>query len=180
MITLVKTTLEFAKGKTTISSDVQFKDKLEMPSVTFCAQKGLKNNKLNLDLEEYLNNTMELDDFFHELFHYGGDDIKVNHEVKTIMTMNRGRCYTFEFDERMTTLRTFTIKTKSSQKLKFIIHEPGEEIWIYNGIWPPSSPKFHEFGNEFYDVKIRKRQKVKTKNCQNSVTTQTQRGNFTH
>ena len=168
LVTIIQTLLEFVSGKTTLSSEIHTKeDGLILPSVTFCDKNGFKNTQLNLRLEDYLENTINLDDFFvNASSGFYGKSTPLNYSVKTTFGLYRGRCYTFDFHDKFPAQALNKLVLRTGQNLQYFIHQPGDEIWLYMGWWP-SRPKFFDVEGEvgMLDVPLKMSFFVKKKNC---------------
>ena len=168
MVTIFQTLVEFISGKTTLSSQIHSIDGgLFLPSVTFCNKNGYKNTQPNLKLEDYLANSINLEDFFVNAssgFH--GQSTPLDYSVKTTFGLYRGRCYTFDFHDKFPAQALNSLVIKTGQNLEFFIHQPGDEVWLLMG-YCPSRPKYVNVGQEvgMLDVPIKKSVFLKKKNC---------------
>ena len=91
-------------GKQTITSqDQQHHEELSLPSLTICSLSGYKkriSKYQDFDLNNYLNNTLELDEIILSVDGMTIEQIKKNRtfwEVTTTYNLFRGRCYTIRY-----------------------------------------------------------------------------------
>ena len=91
-------------GKQTITSqDLQHNEELALPSLTICSRSGYKrkiSKYQDFELDNYLNNTLELDEILLSVDEMTIEQIKKNTmlwEVTTTYSLFRGRCYTIRY-----------------------------------------------------------------------------------
>ena len=91
-------------GKQTITSqDRQNDEELELPSLTICSLSGYKrriSKYQEFELDNYLNNTLELEEILLSVDEMTIEQIKKNTmlwEVTTTYNLFRGRCYTIRY-----------------------------------------------------------------------------------
>ena len=61
--TTLQTFKDFVSGKTTMSIEVESHMQFPFPAITICNETGFKNSKSNLDIHDYLENTLDESDF---------------------------------------------------------------------------------------------------------------------
>ena len=149
---------DYLSDKTTMSIGVKpHPQGLQLPAITICNKTAYKNIERNLNLQSYLDNTINLDEFFVSAE-------ASNYTIKTSYTMYKGRCYTIIFHEIVTPIVTREIKLKATNLMAFV-HAPGVEIWATIGYWSVK-PKLLPLGSEgLLDFVLRKSVSFKKTNC---------------
>ena len=68
--------MDFMSEKRSMSVGVVHQEKgLELPAITICNKTAYKNTKRNLNLEDYLANTMDKNDFYLDLYYSDFEDL---------------------------------------------------------------------------------------------------------
>ena len=94
---------QFIGRQTVTSQDVQKNDQLTLPSFTICGRTGFKEKVTkyqDLQLENYLNKTFELEDIIGVIEGMSVKELRKNKtswEVTTTYSQYKGRCYTIRY-----------------------------------------------------------------------------------
>ena len=70
--TTLQTFKDFISGKTTMTTQVESHTEFPFPAITFCNKTAFKNSKSNLDIQDYLENTLDESDFLLGVTTYNG------------------------------------------------------------------------------------------------------------
>ena len=148
LATIYQNFLVWQSGKLTTSSEFihHEEDGLEFPSITFCNETGFKNKDMisNINWETFMENTLDLNEFFVKMEDTNGQPF--NYTIKTTYSLYKGRCYTFEIEGLFKTQEpVIQLWVRRESNLKFLLHERGNEIWLYFEFWP-LRPIWHKAG----------------------------------
>ena len=104
--TTLQTFKDFISGKTTMSIEVESHTEFPFPAITICNQTAFKNSKRNLDIHDYLENTLDESDFLIE--------VKGFPSWLVVQADQAGHCDTFILDRYcLGTYHTRVIITRS-------------------------------------------------------------------
>ena len=112
---------QYIVGKTVITNDIEIHSKLLLPSITICGTRGFKEELLNysyVEKEKYFSNTFDLNELIYVIrdnweTNYASpeeilDGQQDNPELwvnKVTLSAYRGRCYTFEYQKEVRSLK---------------------------------------------------------------------------
>ena len=102
----------FIENKTITSQDVQKSSKLFLPSMTICSLSGFKemmNEYHDLELQSYLDKTLDLDEILVSAEDMSLQDMYKNPEtwqITTVYSQYKGRCHTIKYNKKVRKFQT--------------------------------------------------------------------------
>ena len=138
--------------RTMVSSSIdKYPEGQDAPEMMICNETGYKIFKKHMTTEEYLENTLKLDDFFVSL------NTSLNYSIIPMNTIVKGRCYIIKLDGKMTGDVPIVLKIKTNQALTFNLIHP-EQIFEAVSHFYDEQPTFHKLGHGdgWIDIRISK------------------------
>jgi len=165
-------------GKETVQSqEIKHNKELALPSITICSLSGYKEKitkHQDLKLNNYLNNTLELDEIL--LWVTNDDNLwtieqmikdKTSWQVTTTYSLYKGRCHTISYLHEVAGWKMGHFVLNSKIEFWIYIHDLGEEYFLHHDFWPTIPKKYHvKEADVTIDVMIQKEVKITNKNCE--------------
>lgn len=174
LFTSIQTLLDFISGKTVVISQIKkTPDGLyQLPHFMICNKTAYKSPQVNnLEMETFLQNTLDLQDFFHAIQKpFLGSSEKIDYKIEPIYAPFRGRCYLFNIKERMLPQNGGVVLiVKPNSQLEIFFLEDGDEFWTLEEFWP-KIPKAYpiDIPNGILEISIKKSVTSRNIRCNSS------------
>ena len=179
--------LSYLSGQTMISSSiVEHPEGQIPPEIMICNKTAYKELKYYMTEDEFLENTLKLEDFFVSfdkkiLSSDNSNMSEIDYDIVPINTIFRGRCYILKVNVKVTLGDMMLLKINTKQKLKVQLLHPEERIMTVFDI-STSLPIYQELGHEdgMMDFEIETVIRKKESKCKSYSEETGRKGNFLH
>ena len=144
--------VSYISDQTMISSSlIQYPEGMLAPEILICNKTAYKKYMHYMTELDYLQNTLQLEDFFVSLqlreYDASGPINSINYSIAAINTIHRGRCYIFQIKDKLDVNRMIRLKIKSGLDLIASILSPEELVLIVIDVLD-EMPYSHAIGQE--------------------------------
>ena len=132
-----RTVAKYLEQPTATSVQIELRNYIEMPGMTFCSSKAFKTKGDHYKEEDFNANVYKLEEIF------GGESLALfrntsRFKVTETRSKYNGLCHTIidKINDYREDGDTLIFDIRKDNDVKVFVHEPGDEFWLIGGYFP--------------------------------------------